>query len=459
MKRRNFVKWSAAAGLSLLTPLHRRALASEELRAFQGPFWMTINLRGAWDSTLFCDPKGEVTDGSGRGPVNQYTRDDIIEHQLGSGTIRLAPGAFYHHPTRGGRVVHVLDHLESRGLTILNGVDAGLTSHPSGEQLAMTGSSAASFPTLAALVAYHNLVDRPEAPNGPMPLLSFGGYDGTANLLPATRLSNLSALTQITLPDHIGPASEGKRIHGDRVNAAINAALQARQTQREAQVRLPDRVAAMSQLYVARAKEEHVGRLLAPGGFDPTTFEGLPSAGLERQAYVALKTFEAGLGVSANLIIDGWDSHSNNDGRQRELLGLLFRGLMYIKDLAEVLGLADRLNIMVGSDFGRTTFYKSREADQTPRANSGKDHHSVTSAMTMLWGSGLERGIRVVGETNDAVIARGLNDDLSTAPEGQGTVMTPAIIHQELRRVAGLDQSLLAARFPLNLEAGQLTLW
>ena len=58
---------------------------------------------------------------------------------------------------------------------------------------------------------------------------------------------------------------------------------------------------------------------------------------------------------------------------------VLFRALTYIKDAAESLGIADRLNIVVGSDFGRTTHYSS-----VGNPESGKDHHPVTSWMTML---------------------------------------------------------------------------
>ncbi len=69
MKRRGFIKLGAAAGMAMVTPWSRYALAGEDLRGFDGPFWITINLKGAWDSTLFCDPKGDGTDGSGRGPM------------------------------------------------------------------------------------------------------------------------------------------------------------------------------------------------------------------------------------------------------------------------------------------------------------------------------------------------------------------------------------------------------
>ena len=81
--------------------------------------------------------------------------------------------------------------------------------------------------------------------------------------------------------------------------------------------------------------------------------------------------------------------------------------------------------------------------------------------MTMLWGSGVEDGVRVVGETNDQVIARGLNPDLSVAAPGQGVVMTPAIIHNNLRRLAGLDNNANLASFELGLSPAEaaLRLW
>ena len=283
MHRRNFLKVSAAAGLSLLSPWSRHALAAEELQGFGGPFWITINLAGAWDSTMFCDPKGDLSDGSGNGPVNHFTQAEINQLNVGGRLIPLAPGSYYNHvPAAGGAPVHVLQHLASRGVTLINGVDAGLTNHRSGEQLAMAGSTTANFPTLAALVAFNNMVDRDPVPNGPMPLLSFGGYDGTANLVPATRLSRLGVLGQITRPDVIGQNNRsGQRIHGDARQALIAAAASERAGQIPGQMLLPDQARARSQLFVARSKEQHVGRLLQQ--FDFSTFDELPAGKLEQQ--------------------------------------------------------------------------------------------------------------------------------------------------------------------------------
>jgi uncharacterized protein (DUF1501 family) len=458
MYRRNFLKVGAAAGLTMLSPWSRHALAGEDLRGFDAPFWITINLAGAWDSTQFCDPKGDLTDGTGHGAVNRYTQADIMDLNVGANVIRLAPGthetiegSYYHHvPRAGGNPVHFLNHLAPRGVTILNGVDAGLTNHKSGEQLAMSGSTAADFPTLPALLAYHRLVDRDPVPNGPMPLLSFGGYDGTGNLVPATRLSRLSVLGQITRPDVIGTGQRSdRRIHGDTRSDLITAAVEGRRDLLLGRAALPSKAEAMSQLFVARSKQRHVRRLLQQFDFD--VFEALPSRKIEQQAYVALRAFEGGLAVGANFVLNGWDTHSKNDEGQAKRMQDLFRALVYIKDEAEHLGIADRINIMVGSDFGRTTYYKSASVD------SGKDHHSVTSWMTMLWGSGVESGVRVIGETTDGVVARGLNPQLVPVGADEGVVLTPALIHRDLRRLAGLGEGTVADRFALD--AANLQIW
>ena len=78
-------------------------------------------------------------------------------------------------------------------------------------------------------------------------------------------------------------------------------------------------------------------------------------------------------------------------------LAILFDGLMCQKEQAERLEITDQLNIVVGSDFGRTTYYNGGGS------SAGKNHHSVTSWMTMLWNQGLDNGLRVIGATNDMV--------------------------------------------------------
>ena len=176
-----------------------------------------------------------------------------------------------------------------------------------------------------------------------------------------------------------------------------------------------------------------------------------------RQWGLAVGPSRGGLAVGANLVLGGWDSHSYNDRAQANRMKQLFRALVFIRDEAESLGVADRINIVVGSDFGRTTYYKDLDGQGRPDPDSGKDHHSVTSWMTMLWGSGVEDGVRVVGETTDAGVARALDPDLRPVADDGGVVVTPTLVHKELRRRAGLGAGTVGDRFPLDGEA--LRLW
>ena len=151
MKRRDFMRLSAAAGLTLVTPEGGAQVCPPRMSEVETSLWITINLRGGWDTTWFCDPRSndviyEDERGS-RGPINQgYTQSEI--RQLGP--LSYAPGTHYGSPDTLGR-------LADRGFTIINGVDAGLTAHSQGERLAMTGTLKKASPTLAALIAAHTV--------------------------------------------------------------------------------------------------------------------------------------------------------------------------------------------------------------------------------------------------------------------------------------------------------------
>ena len=73
-------------------PRNRHAIASEELVSFDGPYWMTINLARAWNSTLFCDPKGDVTDETGKGLLISATLLKRLSRTLLMVSDSLAPG-------------------------------------------------------------------------------------------------------------------------------------------------------------------------------------------------------------------------------------------------------------------------------------------------------------------------------------------------------------------------------
>ena len=100
---------------------------------------------------------------------------------------------------------------------------------------------------------------------------------------------------------------------------------------------------------------------------------------------VAVAGFKTGLAVAANLSIGGFDTHGNHDGGHIPLMGNLLAGIDLVWTEITNAGLAGKVVIAVGSDFGRTPAYN---------AQNGKDHWNITSMMFM--GAGIAGG-RVIG--------------------------------------------------------------
>jgi hypothetical protein len=450
MRRRDFMKLTAAAGLTAVSPWAHGRACPEPMMDVETPLWITVNLRGGWDTTWFCDPRTRdvmYEDETGpRGPINQgYDQTATI------GALTYAPGT--HYGPEG-----TLEFLAERGFTVINGVDAGLTSHSQGERLAMTGGLKKTAPTLTALIAA-NVVSAgvPRA----MPYLTFGGYDLTANLVAPTRLTKMDLLGKVTRPNLSPDTQEnGLRFHDVETANAIDAAVRARTGRFEERTRLAGWRRALNQLHLARCSQEDVGRFAA--NFDESYFNGpvLANNDFKRQIYTSLIAFEQGLSVSAGLVINGWDTHVENDGRQRSQINYLFGGLRFLVERAEALGLRRRLNVVISSEFSRSPYYNLPGA--APEGK-GKDHHPISSWMTMLWGLGREDGVRVVGRTDERMLAApmavgpvdavgrgqaglpcgGEQQPCALFEDPGGTKLSPMILHNELRHLAGLDGSPL----------------
>ena len=138
--------------------------------------------------------------------------------------------------------------------------------------------------------------------------------------------------------------------------------------------------------------------------------------------------FKTGVAVSADLWLGGFDTHANHDQDHEWLLGNLTRSVDYLWEYAEGHGVADRLVLVLGSDFGRTNFYN---------AGDGKDHWPIGSYIVMeknqAWAN------RVVGETDELHFAyridprtlgrgRDRRDDPLPQAYSQGT--TPVFRHR-----------------------------
>ena len=108
---------------------------------------------------------------------------------------------------------------------------------------------------------------------------------------------------------------------------------------------------------------------------------------------------------------------------------------------AERQGVADKVVVVVGSDFGRTPGYNM---------NNGKDHWSVTSMVLM--GPGIQ-GNRVIGGTTQRHGLLSVDPTTLQVSEGADSVrIRPGHVHWALRKVSGLDKTRYHAEYQLDVD-------
>ena len=152
---------------------------------------------------------------------------------------------------------------------------------------------------------------------------------------------------------------------------------------------------------------------------------------LKKQAFFAISAFGAGVSVSADLRAPGaWDSHKDNDLEQEISLRQLTSGLDYLWDLAESVGIADELMVVVGSDFSRTPHYN---------ADDGKDHWSIGSYMIME--KNARFGGKTIGVTDEGHNALKIDPE-TLAPSGFGKTIYTSNVHEALRDYLGLSNDV-----------------
>ena len=160
---------------------------------------------------------------------------------------------------------------------------------------------------------------------------------------------------------------------------------------------------------------------------------------LRRQAQLTVLAFKTGVAVSADLYLGGFDTHTNHDPLHEWLLGNLTSSIDYLWDYAEEHGVANRMVLVLGSDFGRTNFYNSVD---------GKDHWPIGSYVIMeknrSWTG------RAVGETDGLHSAYKMNPTTLRRDDTYGTIIYPKHVHKALRRYLGVQYSTGARRFPFN---------
>lgn len=423
MKRREWMNLAALVGASAALPWLSRPINAQPT-GFAGPYWIFVTANGGWDPRFLFDPtlnpeQNRIYTEIGRIGNIAFAPIDATpdEFDLESADAYLNPERF-------------LQRYGSR-LMVLNGVDTSTNNHDTGKQAFTSGSLQSGLPAMGALLAATYGLEQP------LPFISFGGYDKTYNVAPLSRIESTGLLRDLAAPNVISPSNEdSERYHRDDVYARIRQAQEERLEELMAEQRLPKIVQSMQGLKEARLTDRNLAALQLPELIDLPGNLGAAES-LLRSGQLALEAFRAGLSVAANLNIGGFDTHGNHDTNQRRNLIQLLTGVGGIIGEIERLGMADKVYLVIGSDFGRTPHYNGTNE------GSGKDHWPITS--TLLMGPKIE-GNRVIGATDDGQQA--MTIDPSSLEVGGSARLTPTQIHAALRKLAGIDERLLQA-FPL----------
>ena len=418
MNRRDILKAMATvggtAGMGLRLPM---AHAAE----YTGKFLVSVQADGGWDPTSFCDPK-ENTE---HRIINHWAEDDETQR---AGNIAYAPFA---------ENKAFFDEYHRRML-VINGVDAQTNSHTVGVVHNWSGRNADGYPTTTALLAAH-ATDAERSPDMPVPYLSFGGYSETADVTRYTRMNNPDVLHNIALPAVTGD----QRFVSEEDWAALETygqrAIERLLEERDTLLPLDDRnrLAYQSAFANSEGLKAYADALADEEIVDWEQSGDLESGNnfgsdLKRQAQLAVLAFKTGVSVSADLFLGGFDTHAWHDIDHAWLLGNLTQGVDYLWIEAAKHGIADRLVVVIGSDFSRTNHYN---------ADNGKDHWPIGSFVVMV-GEQQPWTHRAVGETNKDHEANRINPttlEVADDDDPEGTIIYPAHVHTALRRYLGID--------------------
>ena len=407
--RRDFLKFASLTPFTSSFPSLANAASP-----FMGKFVVTIQAVGAWDVTCFCDPK---VNQSGERDITNWSNTGEVQSK---GNITYAPFAnnkafFEKHASK---------------MLVINGVDSQTNAHGIGETVNWSGRTAAGFPTLTAMYS------AVKAPDLPMSYVSFGGFSRTENIVRSTQLGwSVSQVGQLLRPnfnynrsvvdDELWSLIKTFHANDSRASLASESMIAGNRRSREAY------------LTSLQAMEP----LVEFGTTLPTNDELAPrgkNGFLKQQAQFAVLAFKGGVSVTADLNLGGFDSHEGNDADQLSALAELTDGIDYLWDAAEEAGIADRLVVIVGSDFSRTPYYNS---------GAGKDHWPIGSYIIMEKGASYTN--RVIAGTDE--LQNALAIDPKTLKQSTfGTKILTSHVHDSLRDYLGLSGTATSSVFPFN---------
>lgn len=445
MDRRKFIESLGAAGLMAALGAHGRPARAQSTPSHNLPLFVSGLATGAWDVSLFFDPK---TDGQRLYPANNFAQSDLV--QVGNFTLG---------PVSTGAVQFFQRYTNQ--ILLLNGVFAETIDHNTGQQLAMSGSAQQGFPCFSALIAAQ------AGANLGLPFISGGAYDETARLVAKTLAvpSVVTAMRSVT-------GSTGSAYSNADITVITNAVAARLARKHAGSAAMPNRKNLTGVLEQARlgwsafpgvlqtladlqANVPITDSVVGGPGADTTTNNSmLLGIQLGLAGYVNNAT------VSLNLQVQSFDQHTSLYPDHTQKMDTYFVGLDYLMRAAAHLNISDRIFFMGGSDFTRSPHVIS------PGPSFGKDHWFGTTSL-LIMGPGIT-GNRIIGKTTDgygntddsqALQAMPLDPKTLQPTSTGGVTMTRAYIHSELRRVAGLQNTPLDAQYPLDIATAPLRLF
>ena len=411
MRRRTLLKGLLAGAAGVVSGFRLPLVHAADYR---GKLFVFVQADGGWDPTSFCDPKANTP---GEPVINHWAERDEIRQ---AGNIAYAPFA---------RNAAFFEKYHRRML-VINGVDAQTNSHTVGVVHNWSGRNSEGYPTMSALLAAHY------APTLPVPYLNFGGYSVTGGITRFTRIDDARLLREVAKPTFESfNDADWKTMESYRVATTERLV--------SAPGLLPGDVrhrAFYRSAFAAEGLEAYADAIPPEDELEQEEpYQFYPDSTLRRQAQMTVLAFKTGVAVSADLWAGGFDTHDNHDPQHEWRLGNLTGAVDYLWEYAEEHGVADRMVVVMGSDFGRTNFYN---------AQSGKDHWPIGSYIIMEknqpWTG------RAVGETDGLHFAQRINPRTLRRDDRNGTIIYPKHVHKALRRYFGIERSAGAQRFPFN---------
>ena len=427
MKRRELLTKALMLGATgLIFPVPRIFGATTD--PYTGRLLVTLQADGGWDVSSFCDPKMNQP---GEKEITNWSKTKEIQT---AGNITFAPFA---------RNKEFFEKYY-KNMLVINGIDAQTNSHTTGVLHNWSGRNAEGFPSITALFAARN------APKQPLSYLSFGGFSQTAGIIRFSRLDDVNSLRGILVPEwryhHVNqdnpeenwPVYSRRSSDMERIRKYRNWRIERMQMKSELLNRQRYNLEAYAEALESKSALSNFTNYL------PDESEILPDvqvnewerSNLPRQIQMTVAAFKSGLASAADLRTGGYDTHTDHDNRHESLFGHFTDMIDLFWTQAGEAGIADRITMVIGSDFSRTPHYN---------ADNGKDHWPIGSVIVMeqnpSWGN------RVVGLTDEGQNAYKINPNTLQRDDANGTIIYPKHVHKALRRYLNLENTSVESNF------------